>query len=145
MILTTKRDKKLSVLIVDDEQGIRSVIKEILESMHLFAFIIEAQDGAAGYQRCLRQNFDLVITDIMMPKMGGIEFIQNLIHLNKKSPENEQSSLLILTGNMTTEGLKEALNLGVKHIVMKPCDFDKFTEKVRQILIQEKSDKVIEI
>ena len=143
MILTTKRDKKLSVLIVDDEQGIRSVIKEILESMYLFAFVVEAENGADAYQRCLRQSFDLVITDVKMPKIGGLEFIQNLVHLNKKTTDSEQSSILILTGNLTSEGVKEALGLGVKHIVMKPCDFENFTEKVQQILLKERKDKVM--
>lgn len=61
------------ILIIDDEQPIRSVLRRVLERAG--HEVGEADDGQAGLKQIAASSFDLVVTDIVMPKMEGIEFI----------------------------------------------------------------------
>ena len=68
---------KKKILIIDDEKAIRRSIKEILEfEKHQ---VEEAEDGQAGLNMALKNNYDIVLSDIKMPKVDGIELLQKLI------------------------------------------------------------------
>ena len=77
MKIEPKAGEKLSILIVDDEDDVRETLKMFIEMMKVFEFIVEARDGSEATRKCQNQKFDLIITDLMMPNVRGIEFIQN--------------------------------------------------------------------
>ncbi len=105
-------DKKI-ILIVEDNPDIRQFIKEQLE---LNYNVIEAEDGEIGFE--LAQKFipDLIITDVMMPKMNGFSMVKHL-------KENEKSShipIIMLTGKASYEDKIEGLQTGVDTFLTKP-------------------------
>ncbi len=134
--------KRLSVLVVDDEPDIREILKTFLEMMEVFDFIIEAGDGAEAFNKCQIQQFDLIITDLMMPKVKGITFIENMLKKEKKLQEKDRSSFIILSGNVTNTEVAHAVGLGIKNILIKPCSSEQLMEKVKVVLSTEKSEKV---
>jgi YesN/AraC family two-component response regulator len=139
--LSLKSGHRLSVLIVDDEADIRETLKMFLEMMEVFTFIVEASDGSDAFQKVQRQQFDLIITDLMMPKVKGIELIQNIKKHEKKENLTE-TPIIILSANITGDSVVEALQLGVKTALTKPCKTDDFIDKVEEMLLKFKKNKV---
>jgi YesN/AraC family two-component response regulator len=142
MNISLRPNEKLSVLIADDEVDIRETLVAFLEMMDCFTFIIEASDGAEAYIKYQNQNFDFVITDLMMPKVRGIEFIERLQKdcARKKTP---LTPTMILSANVTGDEVKKAIPLGVKYVMTKPCTAEQFIDKVAEVIQKEFRSKVI--
>ena len=144
MALTLNQNHKLSVMVVDDEEDIRETLKMFLEMMNVFTFIVDAVDGAEGFRKFQKQKFDLVITDLMMPKVKGIDLIQNIKQLEEK--ENLPATpIIILSANITGDNVSRAMEMGVKYALTKPCRTDDFTGKIEEVLLKHKKDKVKKI
>lgn len=141
-IIELKPGEKLSVMVVDDEKDIREMITEFLEMLDIFNFIIQAEDGSDALRRCQIQRFDLIITDIQMPKLKGIDLIRKIKFDEKRLKVETPTPLIILSANLTGEDVKSAIAMGVKNVVAKPCTADEFLEKVSTVLLKEKKDKV---
>jgi CheY-like chemotaxis protein len=72
------------ILVVDDEEFIRTLIKEVLDPQgHT---VITASSGKEAFQLCHERSFDLLITDLEMPDMDGIELISSLLAVQKELP-----------------------------------------------------------
>jgi YesN/AraC family two-component response regulator len=142
MNISLRPNEKLSVLIADDEVDIRETLVAFLEMMDCFTFISEASDGAEAYIKYQNQNFDFVITDLMMPKVRGIEFIERLQKdcARKKKP---LTPTMILSANVTGDEVKKAIPLGVKYVMTKPCTAEQFIDKVAEVIQKEFRSKVI--
>lgn len=137
--------ERLSVLVVDDEADIRETLKLFLESLEIFTFIVEAEDGSDAWMKIQNQNFDLVITDLMMPKVRGLELVNNIKGLDAKKEASGQKpiSIVILSANLTGLEVKKAIAFGVKHALTKPCTSDAFLEKIESILRTDLKHKLI--
>lgn len=133
---------KLSVLIVDDEEDIRETLLAYLEMMEIFTSIVGASDGGDAFTKTQNQNFDLVITDLMMPKVSGLTLVENLVRKDTMKNPKEKISIIVLSGSITSAELSRALDLGVKNILAKPCSAQMFADKVREVLYREKRHKV---
>lgn len=144
MKLQLRPHQKLSVLIVDDQDEIREMLRMFLDMMDIFTFIVEAVDGADAFQKASRQDFDLIVTDLQMPRVKGIEFIENYKNFEAKNKPKDHTPVpfLILSGNVTGEDVKKALEMGVRYVVTKPCTADAFIEKVSESLIKNKREKI---
>ncbi len=107
MITTTARATK-TVLIVDDDQAIVRLLKEALGLFrHQHAYKIEtAGDGADALAALHRDQFDLVLLDMYMPRMTGLELLAQMRHLKLQTP------VLMLTGNDDTRTAADALASG---------------------------------
>ena len=141
--ITRRKTEKLSVLVVDDESDIRETLKMFLEMMEVFNFIVEASNGADALAKCQVQKFDVIITDLMMPKVKGIEFVQNFKQYEKSKGIKKPTPIIILSANITSDEVKQAINMGVKHALTKPCTAEDFVEKMNEVLIKDLRDKVI--
>ena len=98
-------DRKIKLLIVDDESGIRDTYREFFEKR---GFEVEvAPDGAAGLGKLRDEAFDVAIVDIRMPKMSGVELARRV------AQEGIDTSLIFLTGQGDKEDAVQAINLGV--------------------------------
>lgn len=142
MKLQLRAGEKLSVLVVDDEADIRETLVMFLEMMDIFSFIVQADDGSDAFRKCQNQKFDLIVTDLMMPKMRGIELIRSFKAYEKKQKIEEPTPFIILSANITGDEVKKALHFGVKYLVTKPCTAEAFVQKVTEVLAREKKDKV---
>ncbi|MEK7679305.1 MAG: response regulator [Deltaproteobacteria bacterium] len=123
----TAEQKK--ILIVDDEEVIRESFRELLSMQGYNATI--AGNGIEGLEQLEKGSFDLVIVDINMPKLDGIDFCKEAI---KKYPLLKDKFLFI-TGDLYGE--MEALSMFIKHdtkVMKKPLSKNELLESVRAIL-----------
>jgi len=103
---------KANILVVDDEMGIREGCKRAL-SEEGYA-VDAAEDGQAGLQKVNEKNYDLILVDLMMPGVGGMDLIKRIHH---RDPE---IITVVITGNATIETAVEATKLGAYDYLPKP-------------------------
>jgi two-component system nitrogen regulation response regulator NtrX len=122
------------ILVVDDEKAIRRSIKEILEfEKHT---IDEAEDGNLAFEMALKNNYDIILSDIKMPKLDGVELLQKLIE------NNVNSSVIIMSGHGTIETAVDAVKIGAYDYLAKPIDLNRLLVSVRNAT--EKGDLLTE-
>src|SRR6478736_10375458 len=122
------------ILIIDDEKAIRRSIKEILEfEKHS---VEEAEDGQMGLNMALKYNYDIILSDIKMPKLDGIELLQKL------QENNVSSTIIIMSGHGNIETAVDAVKKGAYDYLAKPIDLNRLLVSVRNAL--EKSELVTE-
>lgn len=111
--------KKLSVLVVDDEPFMRSLIKRLLVELEITK-AWEAADGDEALRKVkeVEGALDLIICDLEMPKMDGIEFVKRLRELT--GFPNASIPVLIVTGHSEVESVKEAVEAGIHGYLVKP-------------------------
>jgi CheY-like chemotaxis protein len=125
-----------TILVVEDNAPARQALVETLEVLNYT--VLAAMNGREAlevYQTALNTEnspgVDLVLTDVVMPEMGGISLTQ---HLKKHDPEIK---LLAITGHMLTQDLQELRDMGVVDIIHKPVDIDTLAETIRRVLDTE--------
>ncbi len=116
------------ILIVDDEESIRFLAKDILEGHGYTVLLAENGAEAINVYTKKRDEIDLVILDIVMPKMGGKK---TFLRLKKINPEVK---VLLSTGYSQNGKAKEILDSGVKGFIQKPYQVNKLLSKVRSVL-----------
>lgn len=114
------------ILIIDDEKVIRSTLKEILEYEKYE--ISEAQDGEQGLKMIQEEEFDLVLCDIKMPKMDGIEVLENASKLEK------QPQFIMISAHGSIETAVDATKKGAFDFIPKPPDLNRLLLTVRNAL-----------
>jgi CheY-like chemotaxis protein len=116
------------ILIVDDEESIRDLIKEVLSSEgHEFHL---AAGGAQAFEILRRKPVDLAIVDRNMPGMTGIEVVQ----LIRQNPKTSSVKVLMCTGSSVTKEIDEAFAAGADDYVLKPLNFAQLLAKVAKAL-----------
>jgi DNA-binding NtrC family response regulator len=115
-----------SILIIDDEKSIRKTITEILT--YEGYKIDEAADGEEGLKKFREKNFDLVICDIKMPKLDGIEFLEKAREINDNVP------VIIISGHGNIETAVEAVKKGAYDYISKPPDLNRMLITLRNAL-----------
>ena len=124
------------ILLIEDEDPIRRVLSKILTEENENYILTEAEDGKSGLDNILKTNFDLVLCDIKMPKMDGIEVL-------KKAKEKYGSiPFIMLTGHGNIETAVKAMKYGAYDFIPKPPDLNRLLTSVRNAL--ERKDLVVE-
>lgn len=122
-----------SILIVEDDAVFADRLKRNLE---LADFTVEvAQNGAAALERLKGQSFDLVVTDIRMPRLGGIELITKL----KREPLDDidpDVPIVVLTSVNSVETAVEAMKLGASDYITKESERQEIILRIRKVLEQ---------
>lgn len=108
-------DKQFKVLIVDDSFLMRRILTNILELAPEFVVCGEASDGIDALEKLPDLNPDIILLDIEMPKMGGIEFLRL-----SKILTDAKVIIVSSVANVDSPQAKEALELGVVDIIHKP-------------------------
>lgn len=118
------------ILIIDDDPDTRDVYFELLTNE---GFSVDtAKDGAEGYNKILQGGYDLILLDIMMPKIDGINLLKRL----KKQPPSVYNGPIIILSALDQELIvKEALNLGAKgYIIKSDLNPDEILKKIYQLV-----------
>ena len=115
-----------AILLIDDEKSIRNVLKDILQ--HEGYRIEEAADGEQGLQKLAAQPFDLVLCDIKMPKMDGLEVLQQIMQLQPDVP------VIMISGHGTIETAVDAVKKGAFDFIAKPPDLNRLLITIRNAL-----------
>lgn len=122
------------ILVIDDEKAIRRSIREILEfEKHK---VEEAEEGMMALNMALKNEYDIILSDIKMPKLDGIELLQKLIE------NNVPSTVIIMSGHGTIETAVDAVKKGAYDYLAKPIDLNRLLVCVRNAL--EKGELVTE-
>lgn len=117
-----------TVLLVDDEPIVRRGISRVINWESLgFTTVYEAEDGAQAFEIIKKHAVDLLITDIVMPYIDGIELAQMV------SKEFPKTQIVILTGHEDFEYAKKSIDFGVKNYILKPVGADTLYEKIKKI------------
>lgn len=111
------------ILIIDDEKAIRIALKEIL-TFEKYA-VEEAVDGESGWMLFSKNNYDVVLCDIKMPKMDGMEFLAKAAELNPDVP------VIMISGHGNIEAAVEAVKRGAFDFIAKPPDLNRMLITIR--------------
>lgn len=116
--------RKNKILVVDDEQGILDFFKKALSKEGYE--VITALSGQEAIKMVKEEKLNLVILDIKMPGIDGIETLKRIKRLNKKI------TVLMLTAYGTLDSAKEALKLGAQDYMTKPFKLDYIKEVIKE-------------
>jgi DNA-binding NtrC family response regulator len=123
-------DKQARILVVDDDPGSLSAMKEVLDRAGYE--VIAVRNGAEAYQLLNSNQFDLVLTDLKMPNINGIEI------LNAARRIEPSISVIIITGFGSIESAVEAMKSGATHYLTKPINIDELRVVVKNALEKQK-------
>lgn len=121
-----------SILIVEDSATTRSLIRAVIEEMGDDFFTYEASSGFEALKMLPQERFDLIITDINMPDINGLE----LINFVKNDPRYKQIPLIIVTTERSAEDRERGLALGASAYITKPFRPEDLQEVITKILSQ---------
>ena len=129
------------VLIIDDEQEFTEALAERMTNRGMD--VSTSSSAIEGLKSVEEKSFDVVVLDLQMPEMDGIEALKAL---KKKKPELQ---VILLTGHATVEKGIEAMKLGAMDLLEKPADMTTLTEKIKKaqakkiILVEKKAEERI--
>lgn len=137
-------DVQKRILIVDDDDEIRELLEfDIAQSGY---FVDTAKDGLEGLNKALNNSYDLVLLDVMMPKMNGFDVCKNIRQAKLAIP------VLMLTAKGTIDDKTEGFDCGADDYLVKPFDIQEVLLRIRVLLrrnqIEEKnslSDEILNI
>ena len=118
-----------NVLVVEDYKVTRMMIKKMLEKGTDWK-ISEAQDGQIAFDFLQTQTPDLIILDLMMPKMNGFEFLKKI----KSMPKVDKIPILILTGLKSADDEMKGLQSSANDYLTKPIKMDTLITRCKKLL-----------
>lgn len=121
----------LKILLVDDNHHMRVLLSEILRALGV-KDIFEANDGAEGLQMMRNHAIDIVMTDLSMQPLDGIDFVR-LLRNSPDSP-NQLCPVIMITGHSTFARVNEARDAGVNEFLAKPLTARGVVERIHQVV-----------
>jgi len=133
-----EQDDKLSILYVEDNKFVQDSTMDMLEIY--FDNIVIADDGQEGLEKYIQyyqdngEYFDIILTDINMPRMNGIELIEKVKEINEKQ------NIIVLSAHNESENLLQLIDLQIKNFILKPIDLERFQKVFGHVIetIQQK-------
>ena len=124
------------ILIIEDEAAIRRVLTKILSEESSTYHVEEAEDGMQGFEKIKNTDYDLVLCDIKMPKMDGVELLEAVKKIKPEIP------MVMISGHGDMETAINAMRLGAFDYISKPPDLNRLLNTVRNAL--DKKQLVVE-
>lgn len=124
------------ILIVEDEAAIRRVLVKILSEENDSYEVVEAEDGLAGIERIKKEDFDLILCDIKMPKMDGVEVLEAVKKIKPEIP------IVMISGHGDLDTAVNTMRLGAFDYISKPPDLNRLLNTVRIAL--DRKELVVE-
>ena len=125
-VLTSSRGPDMRLLVIEDEQKVANFIKQGLEEEGYA--VDHAADGASGLQMALEGLHDVIVLDVLLPKLDGLSVLQQL------RQETITTPVLLLTVRATIEDKVLGLDAGADDYLTKPFAFEEFVARVRALL-----------
>ncbi len=122
--------KKFNVLYVEDEEQMRESLMAYL--VKIFKNVKTAKDGQEGLELYRHEKFDIVITDIQMPNLNGIEMAKKIKELNHKQ------EIMIVSAYTEINYFIESIKIGISGYIIKPVDFSQMNEEIYKIVYKLK-------
>ncbi|GAB6183163.1 response regulator [Thermodesulfovibrio hydrogeniphilus] len=118
----------MRILVVDDDKTTRKMLQLILKSKGYD--VVTAENGMDGLQKLGLEQINLILTDMNMPYMDGIEFTKQV----KNSPEYSNIPIVMLTTEADEEEKKRAYEAGVDDYLVKPATAEQIVESMKRIM-----------
>jgi two-component system, NtrC family, nitrogen regulation response regulator NtrX len=122
------------ILVIDDEKSIRNTLKDILEYENHQVDL--AEDGSKGLEFIQQNHFDVILCDIKMPDMDGIEVLTQIVQINPEAP------VIMISGHGNIDTAVESIKKGAYDFIEKPLDLNRLLVTIKNAL--EKKDLVVE-
>lgn len=123
----------MKILVVEDEKKVVTFVKKGLEEEGYE--VVVSYDGADALKKLMANKFDLLITDVMLPKKDGLTLVRELREAEQHIP------VLMLTAKNTTEDIISGLDAGSDDYMVKPFAFEEMTARVRSLLRRSGYDR----
>jgi len=123
----------MRILVIEDEKKVANFIKKGLEEEHYA--VDNAYDGESGFYMTEVNEYDLIVLDLMIPKIDGLEVLKRIRGNRNNIP------ILVLTAKDSLEDIVRGLDAGCDDYLTKPFEFLEFLARVRALLRREKLDK----
>lgn len=120
---SSMKTSNFKILIVDDDADIRVVLRDAVKNWGFS--VSDAKDGEQAILMLMREHFDIVISDLMMPALDGLTLLQKIKELNK------EILVIIITGYATIETAVKAINAGAYDYIAKPFSLDELMVVIR--------------
>jgi DNA-binding NtrC family response regulator len=127
---------KSKILIIEDEAAIRRVLSKIISEENENYIVEEAEDGLEGIELISKNDYDLVLCDIKMPKMDGVEVLERVKVLKPETP------MVMISGHGDLDTAVNTMRLGAFDYISKPPDLNRLLNTVRNAL--DKKTLVVE-
>jgi len=121
-----QKTKQFNILYVEDDETVREQMSMILKM--LFNVVDIAKNGVEALEKYKNNKYDLIITDVTMPNMNGIELLKEI----KKIDSTQK--IIILSAHREDEFIKEAKDLGVNGIIFKPIELDEMSLVFKEVM-----------
>jgi DNA-binding NtrC family response regulator len=126
-------NEKVRILVIDDDENIRSVLTAILEDE---GYTVETADTAKkGIEKSEKEFYNLALIDVRLPDMEGTELLAKIRETKPKMRK------IIVTGYPTLQNAVAAVNKGADAFIMKPFDVDKILQTIKEQLQKQKEEK----
>lgn len=123
---------KYKVLYAEDDEGVRKNVSEMLSLM--FSEVVLAKDGMQAYELFQARHFDLIITDIKMPHLSGIELAK------KVRKENKNIEIIVISAHTEVDYMLEAVELGLIRYIVKPITETKLIDALEKFLATQEDE-----
>jgi two-component system nitrogen regulation response regulator NtrX len=124
------------ILVIEDEASIRRVLKKIISEENDSYHVEEAEDGLLGIEMIKKNDYDLVLCDIKMPKMDGVEVLEKVKKIKPEIP------IVMISGHGDLDTAVNTMRLGAFDYISKPPDLNRLLNTVRNAL--DKKDLILE-
>lgn len=126
------------ILIADDEINIAGYMESYLNTLPDVEVVAVATDGKGAYEEAKRHNPEIIITDICMPEMTGLEF------LHKLQEDGIKAKIVIISGYDEFDYVRKAMSYGVKEYLLKPFSPEELSEQVEKLVRELEQEKQLE-
>ncbi|CAG1006615.1 Transcriptional regulatory protein CusR [Methanosarcinales archaeon] len=122
-----------NILIIEDEKEIREGLVELLEDA---GFLVDfAENGRQGVEKIGKKDYDVVVTDLIMPVVGGMEVLREIKRIKP------HIHVILITAFATVDNAVEAMKAGASDYITKPFRIDEVQTKIRKVLAEAEFDK----
>jgi two-component system chemotaxis response regulator CheY len=125
------RYELLTILLVDDNHHMRVLLTEILRAIGVRQ-VLEANDGAEALQIMRSQQVDIIMTDLAMQPLDGLDFVRKL--RNSSESPNPMAPVIMITGHSTLRRVSEARDVGVNEFLSKPVTARGVLERIGRVV-----------
>lgn len=122
--------KTFSIMIVDDSSAMRSLLVATLETLEHQLNIVQAPNGFEALRMLPREQIDLVLTDINMPDINGLE----LLSFIRNNPIYRDLPVVVISTEGSRKDIEKGLALGANHYLVKPFSPEQLLETVKRFL-----------
>lgn len=122
-------NRNMRILVVDDAQTMRRIVVNLLQQLG-FSNLTEAEDGARAWERLSHERVDMVISDLTMPQMDGLELLRRV----RGNPTYKAMPFIMVTAEGRRERVVEAVRAGASNYIVKPFNAATLREKLGAVI-----------